>query len=277
MGLRIRYQVETVLDTAYYRELLRIIRQFAKLDTAYQILYFFGSLEILGWAVLGLIEAKKRKENGQVQIMLLALIAGPLFLRSVYTMFDTIYEELQEHIGSESLSLSVTIIYNLTTLAIYAGIVAICHHLVKQGGGTLPQGPNAHISPAYDPNFWNRPNNDGPPIDPKNGMAVSVGAPPPMYQQGGFQSGPMQQQGHGNAQYRPHPQQQQQMHQPPYQQMQQRYGNQPQYQQPYQQYQQPAQQVSPVSPQGRPVPPSDVGGSNVSATELPNPTHEHAR
>lgn len=237
---------------------------------------------------------------------MLALVAAPLLLRSAFIMGDTIYEVLLRGYGGKRLWLATDIIYNLTTLAIYAGIVAIARHFAKSTG------PNG-LNPTYDPNYnWN--GTGLPPHDPaaKPNMAVHESGPPPLYQQGNFQPAPYNQQGHGNVQYTLPPQHQQ--YQQPYlnQQQQQPYPNQPQqHQQQQQQYptnqqqpyqlqgfytpqspppplpqqqhpqirsphsppppQQQQQQMSPVPPQQYRPAPSEVSGI-TSSTGLPSPT-----
>ncbi|KAL8823969.1 MAG: hypothetical protein Q9170_008281 [Blastenia crenularia] len=311
MALRIKYQVDAVIGDPYdfYDSYMQdTVRPFQKLDTAYAILYFFGALEIAGWSALGLINAFKSGETDRTKPILLSLIAGPLLLRSAYQMGITIYIELQEHGGSRQIFLTTPIIYNLTSLVIYAAIVAIARSIVKSD--QPPFNPN-HVDPSYDPNFWGRNGNQAPNLDPKNQMAVNEVAPPVYQQHGGYytpqsQNGgypsPM---GHGGMQYAPLPQ-----HHMQYQQQPQPYSNQPPYQQQayqnqqYQQYQSPGSPppvqmhqtpsspgsppsmqrhhppTSPSSPppmqnpavgQGRQAP-SEVGGSSVS--ELSSP---HAR
>ncbi|KAL8687561.1 MAG: hypothetical protein Q9218_006305, partial [Villophora microphyllina] len=278
-ALKIKYQVDFVTNGSF--EYSTVISPFQKLDTAYAILYFFCTLEIVVWSILGFIDKGKRtppppkkmniNNRGQVLTMLptksltilLSTISLPLFIRSVYMTFDVIYEELQNHSGSHALWLATDIIYVLTSLLIYAGIVAICRLLAKS---PPYQDPN-HGNPAYDPNFWGR-NNNGTPHDPKNNN------PPPVYERGAYQpvaQGMVVQQPGG--QYSPHQGQQMGYYQPV---QHQQYPNQGQYQQPYEhqqpyqnagfpQYQQqaPTQQVHSPPPQNRPVPPSEVGGSSA--------------
>ncbi|KAL8657396.1 MAG: hypothetical protein Q9226_001956 [Calogaya cf. arnoldii] len=201
LAMRIQYQVELVIgDPSAYR---RIFSYTDQLATAYAVLYVFGSLEILAWSILGV--TKKRTEHGQTHLILLALIAVPLFLRSLYIMGDVVYENLQGKFGGKRLWLATDIIYNLTTILIYAGIVAIAQHFAKNA--QYPGGAN----PTYDPNYTGLP-----PHDPaaKPNMAVHESARPPVYQQGNYQP----QHGHGNVQYTmPPPQQpQQQPQQQPY-------------------------------------------------------------
>ncbi|KAL8714968.1 MAG: hypothetical protein Q9225_006467 [Loekoesia sp. 1 TL-2023] len=298
MALKIKYQVDSVIgDPWYFR---RTIRSFHKIDGAYNILYFVVTIEIFGWSVLGLVDANKRRESRRTQLVLLSLVAGPLLLRSAYSMGDSIYEELQLHRGSRRLNLATDIIYNITSLLIYAGIVAISRQIGK--GDQLPPNPN-HIDPSYDPNFWGANGNQVHNLDPKNQMTVHQAAPPvyqqyagyPGPQQHGGYANPMQQTTQGGMQYAPQPpqlqQQQQQNYMQQYQQPQpQPYPNQThqyQQQQPYQnnnspqQYQQPYQNPSAPQPQqnqtmtqGGPAP-SEVNGSSVS--ELSSPTNTHAR
>ncbi|KAL8849977.1 MAG: hypothetical protein Q9221_005083 [Calogaya cf. arnoldii] len=305
----IHYQVEFVIGDPYtYRQLIGYTDRLA---TTYSVLYVFGSLEIMAWSVLGVI--KKRTEHGQVSrkprpsqpiiqptakqtskqthLIMLALIAVPLFLRSLYSMGDIIYEQLQGKFGGKRLWLATDIIYNLTSILIYAGIVAIARHFAQNA--QQPGGAN----PTYDPNYTGLP-----PHDPaaKPNMAVHESAPPPVYQQGNHQPA----QGHGNVQYTmPPPQPQhspflnhQQQQQQPYPTQQPQPQYQPQ-QQPYnlhgyyhpQSPPLPSQQHQPIhsthSPQMsavtqtapqqqqqyRPAP-SEVSGI-TSSTELPSPTH----
>ncbi|KAL8733372.1 MAG: hypothetical protein Q9166_002196 [cf. Caloplaca sp. 2 TL-2023] len=277
MGLKINYQVQYVIgDPWIYRS---IVRPYKKLDTAYAILYFFGALEILVWSVLGFLDAKIRSESGKIQLFLLTLIALPLLLRSTYSMGHTIHEELQQKFGNRRLYLAADIIYNLTTLVIYAGIVAIGRHIATSN---LPiNGPN-QINPTYDPNFWGAQNGHGlPPHDPtKPYMAVHEGAPP-LYQQGNFAPAPYNHQGHGNVQYVPPPphQQPQQQHLPYQQHPQQPYPNQQQYQQHYQnqgyqQYAPPQQHLrSPQSPppQQMSLPPQQMPPQQMRSPQSPPP------
>ncbi|KAL8758793.1 MAG: hypothetical protein Q9199_001204 [Rusavskia elegans] len=190
LALRIQYQVEDVIGDPYTFEKLVLVT--SRISTAYTILYFFGSLEILTWSLLSLI--KQRTEHGRTTLFMLALIAAPLLLRSAFVMGYTIYEGLLRNDGGQRLWLAADIIYNLTTLAIYAGIVAIARHFAKCTG---PNGLNL----TYDPNFcWN--GTGLPPHDPaaKPNMAGHESAPPPRYSQGNFQPALYNQQGHGNVQ-----------------------------------------------------------------------------
>lgn len=232
--------------------------------------------------------------NGLIQLPLLLLttIALPLLLRSTYSMGDTIYEELLTNYSNKRLFLATDIIYNLTTLSIYAGIVAIGRHFANTN---LPPnyGPG-HMNPSYDPNAWT--GHGLPPHDStKPNMAVQEGPPPPLYQQANFQPMPPYngQQPHGTVQYSSHPpppppHQQPQMHIPyqqPYPNQYQQQHQQPYPNQGYQPYPQqpvhqpthsppPPQQMSPVSPiQRRPAPSEAVGGTApATANELPSPT-----
>ncbi|KAI4234062.1 MAG: hypothetical protein LQ349_004019 [Xanthoria aureola] len=311
LALRIQYQVEQVIGDPYtFRQLLRTT---GRISTAYTILYFFGSLEILAWSLLGLI--KKRTQHARpTTLLLLALIAAPLLLRSTYVMGATIYESLLRRYGGKRLWLATDIVYNLTTLAIYAGIVAIARHFAKTAD------PSHASNLPYDPNAnWN-----GASLPPHDGamkpnMAVHESAPPQhIYpQQAGFQPAPYNNAppAHGNVQYTALLPPQQQQYQQPYPQQpvypiqpQQPYPIQPhhqqqQHQQPYQlqgyytpqsppfphQHQQqqglrsphspPQQQMNPVpQPQHRPAP-SEVSGV-TSSNGLPSPSHTpvpHAR
>ncbi|KAL8996425.1 MAG: hypothetical protein Q9169_004073 [Polycauliona sp. 2 TL-2023] len=295
-AMKIQGQVELVIgDPWTYR---RLRRTTARIMTAYTVLYVFGSLEIAAWSILGLI--KQRTQRGKTHLILLASIAAPLLLRSLYVMADTIYENLQLHYGGRRLWLATDIIYNLTTILIYAGIVAIARYFA-----TTNNIPGSSANAVYDPHqSWNGPGL--PPHDPaKPDMAVHESAPPPVYQQGNFQ--PVH--GHGNVQYTmpspPPPQQHQQQQQylnqqsypnhsqpiyNPQQQQQQQQPHQyqgyytPQHQQIRSPQSPPPQQVSPIMQQPpqqqyhRPAP-SEVSGV-TSSVELPTPTHTpgpHAR
>lgn len=69
MGLKIQYQVGRVIGDPsglYYHTLPNI----HKLNGTYNILYFFGALEVLVWSILGFIDTKKRKASGQVRAYL---------------------------------------------------------------------------------------------------------------------------------------------------------------------------------------------------------------
>ncbi|KAL8802913.1 MAG: hypothetical protein Q9200_006427 [Gallowayella weberi] len=227
MALKIKYQIDRVIgDPWTYDESLRPSQQ---LDSAYVILYFLGTLEILVWSILAFLKAKTANESGRPQLLLLLLIALPLLLRSTYNMGDTIYEELLNRYGNKHLYLATEIIYNLTTLAIYTGIVAIGRHHAT----STPL-------PAYNPNPYPGPS--------KPNMAVGVHDPPLYHQHTPYT------QPHVNAYTTPppfHPHQQPQHHQQqqlPYQ-LHHPYPNQPHYhqQQPYPLY----QQHSPPPQQGR--------------------------
>ncbi|KAI4221177.1 MAG: hypothetical protein L6R36_007093, partial [Xanthoria steineri] len=183
LALRIQYQVEQVIGDPYtFRQILRTT---GRISTAYTILYFFGSLEILAWSLRGLI--KKRTQHARATLFVLALIAAPLLFRSTYIMGATIYESLLRRYGGKRLWLATDIVYNLTTLAIYAGIVAIARHFAKTAD------PLHASNLAYDPNAnWNGaglpPHNDAS----KPNMAVHESAPPQhlLYPQAGFQPAP---------------------------------------------------------------------------------------
>ncbi|KAL8770320.1 MAG: hypothetical protein Q9209_003956 [Squamulea sp. 1 TL-2023] len=241
MALRIQYQVEYVLSDLWTARLSRRSRE--QLSGSYHILYFLGTLEILAWSILGFV--KKRTEHSRVsyscptarfvilnltkvQVFMLALIAGPLLLRSTYIMGDSIYEDLRSKRGNNRLYLATDIIYNLTSVVIYAGIVAIGRHFATSN--QLSNGLNQ----SYNHNYWGQNGHGFPPQNPtKPNMAVHEGASPPFYQQGNFQPAPYGHQGHGYPQYTMPPPQHQ-----PYlnQQYAQQQPNQPQYQQqqPYQ-------------------------------------------
>ncbi len=226
---------------------------------------------------------------------MLALIAFPLFFRSIFIMGVVVSDYSGRLIG-RGVWLAGEIIYILTTLAIYAGIVAIGRHFAKS-----PQPPSAPngVNPSYGPNFWN-----GPGLPPhhaaKPNMVVHEVAPPPLYQQ----------QGHGNAQYsmpipppqhqpylnqQPYPTPYQQQHQQPQQQQSFQIQGYPQYpQHQHQQQQVPSPRTSPPPPQpaSQPymnptiqtspqhhTPPSEVSGT-TNLSELPSPIHTpapHAR
>ncbi|KAI4199365.1 MAG: hypothetical protein LQ350_004654 [Teloschistes chrysophthalmus] len=297
-ALKIKYQVDFV--TGDYYDYESVLEPFLKLDTTYSILYFFATLEVAAWAVVGFVNKERRSEHGQNLTTLLAAISLPLSIRSLYSMADVIYEELHHHTSTPKLNLATNIVYILTSLPIYAGIVAICLDLVRK------QGP---VMPYQDPNvaYWGG-----------DQMGGKEGAPPPVYSQGGYPQQPMPYQ-------QMHPQQQQMAYQQPHQQ----YGNpQQQYQRPFenpachpyqhqhapsppqsspplhqhqhqptmpQQHQAPAPaspplpyQHAPSSPpplhqqqQNRP-PPSEMGASGVAlgggpgVGELPGPGHEHS-
>ncbi|KAI4241359.1 MAG: hypothetical protein LQ352_007466, partial [Teloschistes flavicans] len=236
LALKIKYQVDFV--TSYYvYDYDSTVKPFVRLDTSYSILYFFATLEVVTWAVVGFVNREKRSEHGQVLTILLAAICFPLFIRSVYLMADVIYEELQQHTGSRQLSLATNIIYILTSLPIYAAIVAICRALVKKHAAVPPyhQDPD-HMH--YNPNHWaNGGNNNGAMThDPsKPHMAAHEALPPPMYSQ---QPQPMMQQqqqqgqGHYPPQLQMHPQMAAVYQQPMQQQQQHHHPNQNQTQQP---------------------------------------------
>ncbi|KAL9037950.1 MAG: hypothetical protein Q9180_003427 [Flavoplaca navasiana] len=303
LALRIQSQVEIVIGDPWVTR--SNSRSIGRIWTAYAILYFFGSLEILAWSLLSLI--KKRTEHGRTTLYMLALIAAPLLLRSTYMMGYVIHVALLQKLrryGGQQLLLATDIIYNLTTILIYAGIVVIARYFSK----TTPA-PGAN--PTYDPNdqIWNDPNTG----NAKPNMAVHESAPPPVYQQGNFQptpspiyNQPAHGQGQPNPQYtvpsqhtqyhRPYLQnqhmqppwssQQQQQQQPPYP-LQGYYTPQQQQQmQPIRATQSPPPvqgQMSPVvqtatQQQHRPAP-SEVSGVTGS-TELPSPVNTsgiHAR
>ncbi|KAI4201606.1 MAG: hypothetical protein LQ346_002143 [Caloplaca aetnensis] len=295
MGLKIQYQVGRVIGDPsglYYHTLPNI----HKLNGTYNILYFFGALEVLVWSILGFIDTKKRKASGQLQIILLGLVAGPLFLRSIYFMAVSINQDLQQHDGSRRLALASDIIGILTTLTIYAGIVAICWRIAR--ANPPPPDPD-HINPSYDPNYWAANGNQLPNRDPKNPMAVHETAPPVYQQHPGYQTTP--QQGGYYAPQPPAPQQfQQPLHQPyanqqPPPPQQQHYqtpyqvpGSAP-YQPPYRGAASPPPAQQPYgSPSASPVHhqpqhthtmtssgPSEMNASSVS--ELSSSTHQHAR
>ncbi|KAI4169620.1 MAG: hypothetical protein LQ343_005559 [Gyalolechia ehrenbergii] len=293
MALRIKLQVDIVIGDPYefyQEEWDTVVRPFQKLDTAFGILYFFGTLEIFGWSVLGLVDVKKRRENGRLQLIILSVIAGPLLLRSTYLMGVTIHLRLQQHFGNRRLSLATAIIFAITSLLVYSGIVAIARLIAK---ADRPPHDQNHIDPSGDPNFWGRNGNQPANPDPKNQMAVHGTAPSVHQQHGGYptpqQHGgypvPMQQ-NQGGMPYIPQHQSHMQYQQPQPYPIQTHH-----YQQPYQnnvspqQYQQQPYQ-SPGSPpfsqsqqnhamQQGGTAPSEVHGSSVS--ELSSPTYTHAR
>ncbi|KAI4130631.1 MAG: hypothetical protein LQ341_006437 [Variospora aurantia] len=301
MALRIRYQVGRVIgDYSFYSS---FVRSHTKIDTAYAILYFFAALEIAVWSTLGFINAKKQSQTVQVgsqnptltstmlPLIFLAAIAAPLLLRSTYLMGATIHDVLLGLSVTPGLYLANDIIYNLGSLAIYGGIVAICWKTARSN--PPPDDPNH----SYDPKFWAAGGNPVANHDPKNPMAVNV-APPPAYQQnGGYPPMPPHQfVGHYASHPSPSPSPQQQMQHVQYQHP--PYANQAPYQQPYPhaaspQYQQPYRgpgSPPPVHPQQplyqRPATspvhhqqqyqPSEVNGSS-SVSELSSPTNTHVR
>ncbi|KAL8967546.1 MAG: hypothetical protein Q9197_005375 [Variospora fuerteventurae] len=307
MALRIRYQVFRVIgDYSFYRS---FERSHPKIGTAYAILYFVAAFEIAVWSTLGFINAKKQSQTVQVgsqnpaltstmqSLIFLAAIAAPLLLRSTYPMGATIHDVLLGRSATPGLYLANDIIYNLGSLAIYGGIVAICW---KTARSNPPPGDPNH---SYDPKFLAAGGNQVANHDPKNPMAVNV-APPPAYQQnGGYPPMPPHQfVGHYTPQPSPSPQQQMQhvqyqhppyANQAPYQQPYPHAAS-PQYQQPYrgpgspppQQQQQPLYQrpaPSPVHHQQQhqrnatmtPSGPLEVNGSSVS--ELSSSTNTHLR
>lgn len=320
LALRIQSQVEIVIGDVWV--VRSISRSVARILTAYTILYFFGSLEILAWSLLSLI--KKRTEHGRVSnpqldpsltsvthltqttLYMLALIAAPLFLRSTYVMGFIIHVALLQKLrrsGGQRLLLATDIIYNLSTILIYAGIVFIARYFSK-----TTHAPGAN--PTYDPNdqIWNNPTT----ANGKPNMAVHESAPPPVYQQGNFQptpspiyNQPAHGQGQGNNQYTLPPQHtqyhqpylQNQHVQPPWSGHQQQQQQQPY---PLQGYYTPQQQpqMQPIRATQSPPPPPQMSPvmqtatqqqhrpapSEVSAvtgsTELPSPVHTngmHAR
>ncbi|KAL8796741.1 MAG: hypothetical protein Q9182_007318 [Xanthomendoza sp. 2 TL-2023] len=264
MALKIKYQVDSVIgDPWTYSESFRPSQ---RLDSAYAILYFFGTLEILIWSVLGILKAKKANESGRTQLLLLLLITFPFLLRSSYTMGGTIHDELLGKPGTKHLYLATEIIYNLTTLAIYAGLVAIGRHFAT--ATPFSYDTTTHTNHSYTPNNpW-----PGPGLPPtKPNMAVHEGGAP-LYHQGTFQPTPYT---------TPHQQQHQQPQQQiPYQ-LQHPYPNQPLYHQGYQPYplyqqqqqQQPAHPHPHSQPQMNPVSPNGTSAyTATTATELPSPT-----
>ena len=67
MALKIKFQVQLVLGYSWDYD-ASDYRPFQKIDTAYAILYFLASLEIVGWSVLGLVNARKSPGNGRVSM-----------------------------------------------------------------------------------------------------------------------------------------------------------------------------------------------------------------
>lgn len=148
-----------------------------------------------------------------MQLILPAAVAAPLLLRSTYEMGITISDELQQRSSTRGLFLARDIVYTLTSLAVYAGIVAICWNIVRSG----PPPPDPS-SDSYDPNFWPADGNQVANHDPKNPMAVNVAAAPPANQYAGHytpQQSQQQQQQHMQYQQPPY------ANQAPYQQQQQ--------------------------------------------------------
>ncbi|KAL8913478.1 MAG: hypothetical protein Q9172_007277 [Xanthocarpia lactea] len=272
---------------------LRIRRTADRVATTYAIVYFLGTLEILAWSIMGTMRFLKERTN-HGQLFMLALIAFPLVFRSTFLM-GSLISDLRGQLSGSGVPLANEIIYDLGTVAIYAGIVAIGRHFAKSP--QPPPAPNG-MNPTYGPpNFWN-----GPGLPPhhaaKPNMVVHEVAPPPLYHQ-------QQQGGHGNAQYSmpiPPPQHQpylnqQQPYPTPYQQQQpqqqsfqiQGYPQYPQHQQ--QQIRSPQSPPPPpasqpymnptiqTSPQHHHTPPSEVSGT-TNLSELPSPIHTpapHAR
>ncbi|KAL8669213.1 MAG: hypothetical protein Q9168_006184, partial [Polycauliona sp. 1 TL-2023] len=151
LASRIQGQVEVVIGDPYDYRL--ILRNVGRIATTYAILLVFGALEILGWSVMGLI--KKRPRHGKTHLILLSSIALPLLLRSLYIMADAIHTNLLGHLPSEPLLLATDLIYNLLTIVIYAGIVAIARSFATNS----IHGPGAGADAAmYDLNHdWNGP------------------------------------------------------------------------------------------------------------------------
>ncbi|KAI4095197.1 MAG: hypothetical protein LQ348_004648 [Seirophora lacunosa] len=209
MALKIKYQVDTVIGdslSAYYRS---TVRSFNRLDLAYAILYFFATLEIAAWTILASINAKKKSQSVQMQLILPAAVAAPLLLRSTYEMGIAISDELQQRSSTRGLFLARDIVYTLNSLAVYAGIVAICWNIARSG--PPPPDPSSH---SYDPNFWAAGGNQVANHDPKNPMAVNVAAAPPANQYAGHYAPQQPQQQPPYANQAPYQQQQQQQQQP---------------------------------------------------------------
>ncbi|KAL8960456.1 MAG: hypothetical protein Q9193_002838 [Seirophora villosa] len=214
MALKIKYQVDTVIgesSSAYFRS---TVRSFNRLDLAYAILYFFATLEIAAWTILASINAKKKSQSAQMLLILPAAVAAPLLLRSTYEMGIAISDELQRRSSTRGLFLARDIVYTLSSLAVYAGIVAICWTIARSG--PPPPDPSSH---SYDPHFWAAGGNQVANHDPKNPMAVNVAAAAPQANQyaGHYApQQPQQQQQHMQYQQPPHanqaPYQQQQSH-----------------------------------------------------------------
>ncbi|KAL9583491.1 MAG: hypothetical protein Q9203_005062 [Teloschistes exilis] len=249
LALKIKYQVDFVTSNYYDYDFHSIVKPFVSLDTSYSILYFFAAIEIVAWAVVGFVNKEKRSEHGKNLTTFLAAISLPLFIRSLYLMADVIYEELHQHTSTAQLALATNIVYILTTLPIYTGIVTICRDLVRKQGPVMPyQDPNL-VGPAY----WG----GGDPS--KNPMAVHEGGapPPPVYSQGGYPS-----QGY-------YPQQQQ-----PQQPMM-SYQQQQQYPNPQQQYQHPCQNPAydPYQHQHAPSPPLPFHQQQQRQSTIPQQHH----
>ncbi|KAL9016416.1 MAG: hypothetical protein Q9180_008802, partial [Flavoplaca navasiana] len=162
--------------------------------------------------------------------------------------------------GGQQLLLATDIIYNLTTILIYAGIVVIARYFSK----TTPA-PGAN--PTYDPNdqIWNNPNTG----NAKPNMAVHESAPPPVYQQGNFQPTPSpiyNQPAHGQGQPNPQytlPSQHTQYHQP--------YLQNQHMQPPWSSQQQQQQQQQPYPLQGYYTPQQQQQMQPIRATQSPPP------
>ena len=185
-------------------------------------------------------------------------------------MADTIHEELLLKGGSLDLNLATSIIYSLTSLAVYAGIILVSHHFADEtnhnpgdgymGASMYSTGP---IDPTtQDPNYWQRNGiYPGSNIEPKNQVQIreaDAGAPPAYYGQNG--QGWQQVQSHGYPQWAPQQQQQQQQQQGVYQHQQPGVPQQQQYGS--------AQHHAPVSP----ISPHEMmGGSNVPEMHSPPP------
>ena len=121
-------------------------------------------------------------------------------------MADVIYEELLGHYGSVRLELATDIVYILTTLVIYAGIVAICRSLITSQFRYANEAPATGYPPGH--------HDSNAVVDPKTGATVNETAPP-VYQQGGWVGGGTNQQSQQYQQHRYQQHQYQQQQQQP--------------------------------------------------------------
>ncbi|KAL9613957.1 MAG: hypothetical protein Q9167_001506 [Letrouitia subvulpina] len=258
LAFKIKLRVQLTQDYGYgYSSLISDARNFEKIDTAYSIIYAFGSLWVLIWAISGLLP-KSSESNGKVGLLFLTVVAVPFFIRSVYEMAVTIHTQLLPKDYSDNLGLATSIIYTFASLAIYTGIVLLGRLFSKDIIDPAGNNAGAFVKPLnpYDPAthssyyYQGNPPYPGLNIGPKNQMQVHEAnmAVPQAYHMQGGQIWPTQ--NPGQPMYAP--QQQQGGYQYPQLGMQ-------------QQHYPPPQSHSPVSP----INPHEVAGSGVPESRSP--------
>ncbi|KAG7007519.1 hypothetical protein G7Y79_00009g026280 [Physcia stellaris] len=144
LALRIQYSVEATLDGEYSYlffgdihssdHLENILLNAAKITIAYNVLYMVASLGALALAGWTLVRSLKEQDGKQklMGILLVALVAFPLFLRSIIEVGFVATYSLNFYLDETPSGLvAETFMYYLCTVLVFAGVVAIGFHLAK--------------------------------------------------------------------------------------------------------------------------------------------------